>query len=57
MLADIPNYATGGAIVLTYPIQEAQLRPRTDDPGPPAASPATSNLNPSGQHTTQEQAR
>lgn len=57
VLADTPSYATGRAIVLTYPIHEAQLRPRTDEPGPPAASPATSNLSPSGQHTTQEQAR
>jgi uncharacterized protein (TIGR02118 family) len=26
VVADIPNYATGGAVVLTYPVQEAQLR-------------------------------
>jgi uncharacterized protein (TIGR02118 family) len=26
VMADIPNYATGGAVVLNYPVQEAQLR-------------------------------
>jgi quinol monooxygenase YgiN len=25
VVADIPNYATGGAIMLSYPVQEAQL--------------------------------
>jgi uncharacterized protein (TIGR02118 family) len=54
VLADIPNYATGGAIVLTYPTQEAQLRPRTDAPGPPVAAPATSDVEPLGRHTTQD---
>jgi uncharacterized protein (TIGR02118 family) len=26
VVADIPNYATGGAVVLTYPVQEARLQ-------------------------------
>ena len=26
VVADIPNYATGGAVMLSYPVQEAQLR-------------------------------
>jgi hypothetical protein len=26
VVADIPNYATGGAVVLNYPVQEARLR-------------------------------
>jgi hypothetical protein len=25
VMADIPNYATGAAVVLNYPVQEAQL--------------------------------
>jgi hypothetical protein len=25
-VADIPNYATGGAVVLNYPAREARLR-------------------------------
>jgi uncharacterized protein (TIGR02118 family) len=56
VLADIPNYATGGAVVLTYPVQDAQLRPRTDDSWPPAAPPATSTVKSSARRTVQEQA-
>ena len=26
VLADIPNYATGGVVILNYPVQEARLR-------------------------------
>jgi hypothetical protein len=26
VVADIPNYATGGAVILNYPVHEARLR-------------------------------